>query len=221
MAEQENFINGQLVTHEGSTGKSEEELDTVSQSAKEEHEAQLQELFDKMEVEDGADVQFPYLVMGAELYCSCGTHKRKLNLPECHGVYVSNHPIMAEEDCEVGDGKNIPSFGICQSEDNPVNKSFLEKAGDKIKEFFTGEDTGEDADKIMLKTEDGRNVKGYACIPCIVGKWKDVYETEKIARNGTDGTCGGDRMSALTQRSFLVCANGGLIQPLTSGQEEE
>ena len=78
----------------------------------------------------------------------------------------------------------------------------------------------DDAEKIILKTEDGQNVKGYPCTPCIVGTWKDAYETEKIVRNHTDGTDEGDRLCALTQRSFLVCAYGGLIEPVTSGQEE-
>jgi len=31
----------------------------------------------------------------------------------------------------------------------------------------------------------------------------------------------GDKLSALTQRAFLVCAYGGLIEPISSGQEEE
>ena len=34
-------------------------------------------------------------------------------------------------------------------------------------------------------------------------------------------TSEGDKLSALTQRSFLVCAYGGLIEPISSGQEEE
>ena len=176
--------------------------------------------FAQLELEKGEEIQFPYLVRGAELYCSCGTHKRKLNLPICHGVYTNGKPMMHEEDCEVGDDKNIPSFGICQSEENPVNKSWFAKAGGKIKDFFTGEEDTDDAEKIILKTEDGQNVKGYPCTPCIVGTWKDAYETEKIVRNHTDGTDEGDRLCALTQRSFLVCAYGGLIEPVTSGQEE-
>ena len=54
----------------------------------------------------------------------------------------------------LGDDKNIPSFGICQSEENPVNKSWLAKAGDKIKGFFTGEqEEDDDAEKIILQTE--------------------------------------------------------------------
>ena len=176
--------------------------------------------FAQLELEKGEEIQFPYLVRGAELYCSCGTHKRKLNLPICHGVYTNGKPMMHEEDCEVGDDKNIPSFGICQSEENPLNKSWLAKTAEKIKNFFTGEEEDEDADKIILQTEDGQNVKGYPCTPCIVGTWKDVYESEKILRNNADATSEGDKLSALTQRSFLVCANGGLIEPISSGQEE-
>ena len=129
--------------------------------------------------------------------------------------------MMHEEDCDVGDDKNIPSFGICQSEENPVNKSWFAKAGDKIKGFFTGENEDDDAEKIILQTEDGQNVKGYPCTPCIVGTWKDVYDAEKILRNNADGTSEGDKLSALTQRAFLVCAYGGLIEPISSGQEEE
>lgn len=47
--------------------------------------------------------------------------------------------------------------------------------------FFTGEEDTDDAEKIILKTEDGQNVKGYPCTPCIVGTWKDAYETEKLS----------------------------------------
>lgn len=136
MAKEDNFVNDKLITQEGNTKKSSEELNEISENAQEQHKMKLQALFDPLELEEGEEVQFPYLVRGAELYCNCGTHIRKLNLPICHGVYTNGRPMMHEEDCEVGDDKNIPSFGICQSEENPVNKSWLAKAGDKIKGFF-------------------------------------------------------------------------------------
>lgn len=41
----------------------------------------------ELELEKGEEIQFPCLVRGSELHCSCGTDKRKLNLPTCHGVY--------------------------------------------------------------------------------------------------------------------------------------
>ena len=91
-------------------------------------------------------------------------------------------------------------------------KSWLVKAGEQEED--------DDAEKIILQTEDGQNVKGYPCTSCIVGTWKDVYESEKILRNNADATSEGDKLSALTQRSFLVCAYGGLIEPISSGQEE-
>lgn len=219
MSKEDNFSNGSLITRAGSTEKSSAELEEVSENVQEQHEMELQALFEQLELEEGETVQFPYLVRGAELYCNCGTHKRRLNLPMCHGVYTNGKPMMHEEDCEVGDDKNITSFGICQSEENPVNKSWFAKTGDKIKEFFTGEKEEDEEEKIILQTEDGQNVKGYPCTPCIVGKWKDVYEAEKIIRNGAEGTCEGDKLCALTQRSFLVCAYGGLIEPISSGQE--
>ena len=101
-------------------------------------------------------------------------------------------------------------------------KSWLFKAGGKKKRVFIGEqEEDDDAEKIILQTEDGQNVKGYPCTPCIVGTWKDVYDSEKILRNNADATSEGDKLSALTQRSFLVCAYGGLIEPISSGQEEE
>ena len=148
MSKGDNFANGALVTRAGNAKKSSEELNGISESAQEQHEMELQALFDQLELEEGEEVQFPYLVRGAELYCNCGTHKRRLNLPICHGVYTNGQPMMHEEDCEVGDDKNIPSFGICQSEENPVNKSWFAKAGDKIKDFFTGEEDTDDAEKI-------------------------------------------------------------------------
>lgn len=221
MAKENNFANGKLVTQEGNAKKSSEKLNEISEGAQAQHELELQALFEQLELEEGEEVQFPYLVRGAELCCNCGTHKRKLNLPVCHGVYTNGKPMMHEEDCEVGDSKNIPAFGICQSEENPVNKSWLAKAGDMIKSLLTGGKEPDGAEVIMLKTENGENVKGYPCTPCIVGKWKDVYDAEKIIRNNTDGTSDGDKLSALTQKSFLVCAYGGLIEPVSSGQEEE
>lgn len=220
MSGNENFSNGKQVTNAGNANKSAAESAETAQNAEEMHQAYLQAIFDEIEVEDGDSIEFPYLVRGAQLMCTCGTHKRKLNLPLCHGVYVEGKPLVHEEDCEVGDDKNIPAFGICQSEENPANKSFFEKIGDVIASFFTGKQE-EGPEKIMLQTEDGQNVKGYACTPCIRSGWKDVHKTQKIARNGADKSSEGDLLAALTQRSFLVCEYGGLIQPISSGQEEE
>ncbi len=115
MAKEDNFVNDKLITQEGSTKKSSEELNEISENAQKQHEMELQALFDQLELEEGEEVQFPYLVRGAELYCNCGTHKRKLNLPICHGVYTNGQPMMHEEDCDVGDDKNIPSLEFAKA----------------------------------------------------------------------------------------------------------
>ena len=78
MAKEDNFVNDKLITQEGSTKKSSEELSEISENAQKQHEMELQALFDQLELEEGEEVQFPYLVRGAELYCNCGTHEKKI-----------------------------------------------------------------------------------------------------------------------------------------------
>ena len=149
---------------------------------------------------------FPYLVRGAVLQCDYGSHSRKLNLPICHGVYATVHPMVHELDCEVGDDKNIPTFGVCGSSKHPQDK-------------FMGE-------TVLLVSEDdpSKNVKGCPCTPVIVGgRWLNPHPTTKIAENNAAARwmnpANRTYHSALTTDSFLVCAYGGLIEPLTSGQE--
>lgn len=213
--------DGKQITQEGLLENAKSDVDKTVQNAQEEHDKIIRELLDSLELEDTQELEFPYLVRGARLKCSCGTHKRKLNLPLCHGVYVAGQPAIQEEDCQVGDDQNIATFGICESDGHPLKKPWWVKLGSVL---FNGIGTylrAEESNKIILQTEDGKNVKGYACNPCIVGTWKDVHATQKIARNDTDGTAECDRLSAVTLESFLVCAYGGLIQPLESGQDEE
>lgn len=213
--------NGNQITNEGSIKDAKENVNKTVEEAQEKHDKIIQELLDSLELEEGQTIEFPYLVRGARLCCSCGTHKRKLNLPLCHGVYVAGKPMIQEEDCQTGDDQNIAAFGICQSEGHPLKNPWWVKLGSILINGVAAHVQWEESNKIILQTEDGKNVKGYACTPCIVGTWKDVHETQKIARNDTDGTAECDRLSAVTLESFLVCAYGGLIQPLESGQDEE
>ncbi len=53
-----------------------------------------------------------YLVRGAQLQCRCGSAPRKLNLPLCHGVYVTNQPMMNADDNKAN--VNVMFFGICE-----------------------------------------------------------------------------------------------------------
>ena len=77
-----------------------------------------QEILAKMiEYQAEYDRQNPaYVVRGALLFCNHGSHRRRLNLPRCHGVYALKHPVMFKPDCVVD--VNIPSFGVCDSVDN-------------------------------------------------------------------------------------------------------
>ena len=52
-----------------------------------------------------------YVVRGAFMHCSLGTHDRKINLPVSHGSYVKGEAILNKKDTATG--ANIPFFGIC------------------------------------------------------------------------------------------------------------
>jgi hypothetical protein len=132
-----------------------------------------------------------YLVRGALLACQKGSHPRRLNLPMCHGVYTSEHPIIRESDCKLDD--NINHFGVCKSGTPPENAKTVAFAPYNEKESSKNQ------------------VEGPKCCPDIIGKWRNVHETSKIS----------GEESAITTDSFLVCRCGGLIEPHTSGQEYE
>lgn len=166
---------------------------------------------------------YEYLVRGAKLVCNCGSHKRMLNLPECHGVYIGENPMVHEYDCVQGiNGQgNISWFGICRSERSQ------ELPGKKVCYELTEENS---ADGTVGETELGK-----MCHPVIVGVWQDVYEKTKIVDYWEEveekeaeeedaeeeDAASEERLCTLTTGSFLVCNYGGIIQPITSGQEYE
>lgn len=203
--------NGKEITIEGNAEDAKQDVNETLEQAKIKHvEKQLQALC------NGETEECMYLVRGAVLRCSCGSHRRKLNLPASHGIYIGENPIVDEQDCVVGDDANITAFGVCSAEGNPNQKSFgrqlldgvlsaLPLVGEAI--FFR-----DDSKKILLVGENGKNVKGYPCTPCIVSTWQNVYEENLIASQTEES-------KTLTEQSFLVCAYGGLIEPVTSGQE--
>ena len=68
----------------------------------------------------GSDDGDKFLVRGALLKCSCGSHPRRLNLMKDHGVtvdlkdgYDKGHPFVHEMDCVPGPNGNIDYFGVC------------------------------------------------------------------------------------------------------------
>ncbi len=132
-----------------------------------------------------------YLVRGALLTCDFGSHARKLNLPLSHGIYIKEKAQILEDDCIVDD--NISYFGVCTCETPPCDTETvtLQKYGDAGK--------------------DGATITGCKCCPEIIGKWRDCMERNMYAGN----------VKTVTTESYLVCKHGGLIQPVSSGQEEE
>lgn len=125
-----------------------------------------------------------YLVRGALLKCRKGSHPRRLNLPEAHGVFVDEHPQVFDEDCT---NKHISCFGVCNSGTPPKGAKIVRFAG------YAPEGSGGAAE----------DVQGKECTPDIIGQWKSPYG------------------EAVTMDSYLICACGGIIEPLTSGQEYE
>lgn len=132
-----------------------------------------------------------YLVRGALLACECGTHPRKLNLPQSHGIYINEKAQILETDCKIDE--NIRYFGICLCNTPPSNAETvtLLKYGDA--------------------GEDGTVVTGYRCCPDIIGSWRDCMERNVI----------NNKEKTVTTDSYLVCRYGGLIQPISSGQKDD
>ncbi|MCX7749288.1 MAG: DUF4280 domain-containing protein [Clostridia bacterium] len=95
-----------------------------------------------------------YIVRGAKMVCSCGSHGRRINLPVSHGSYVNKKPMMNEWDCVPI--KNIPEFGVCGSPANPSNAS------------------------VSLVGENGSPVTGKPCLPVISSCWMDTKEDTKV-----------------------------------------
>lgn len=124
-----------------------------------------------------------YIVRGAKMQCSCGTHKRKINLPTSHGSYVNGKPMMNKNDNVVE--INVPYMGICTG-------------GCQV------------SAQVVLIGEHGETLTGKRCIPMILKKWMNTKENTLV-----------DGKPALTTKSQLICAYGGVITFVTDGQHEK
>ena len=141
-----------------------------------------------------------YLVRGAELMCSQGSNKRKMNLSPCHGVYIKVHAVVHELDCIQGEKENITWFGICTP----------------------GEDL--DTEQIQMVGDDGKEYHGKKCKPHIIGTWLESYDKTRIVDNSKKIEKDPEHpegCNTLTMDSFLVCKHGGIIMPINSGQDRE
>lgn len=152
-----------------------------------------------------ADEMMPssFLVRGALLRCSCGTHPRRLNLLESYGVYVEDeqHPKVHQENCKVGDESNICYYGVCKSNCKPKGSYNI-----CLEPYVTP-----DGHKVSKS-----KVEGNKCVPVIIGNWYDPKEDDLIYDMDVQR-----KIPSLTKNSFLVCKYGGVIEVVTSGQEYE
>ena len=157
--------------------------------------------------------QYEYVVRGANLKCSFGSHCRKLNLPKCHAVYTTKSPMVHELDCVPGPDYNISYFGVCSCPGNP-NKEIVQ---------LQAETYDEQGNKVKGAESTG-NVKGIKCTPIILGTWMSTYDKTRIVDNGDKDPSDKESENpqghpAVTTNSYLLCKFGGIIQPLSSGQE--
>ena len=113
-----------------------------------------------------------YLVRGAQLVCHMGSHIRRYNLPESHGAYVMNHPLVTKTD--VGPD-NIKFFGVCFSENPP-------EAGNVVRYEGGYDEEGKPAE----------DVQGIQCCPCFTtAEWQEVHGNSVTMQSYLMCKCGG------------------------------
>ncbi len=155
-------------------------------------------------LENHTNDEYEYVVRGALLHCDCGSHHRRLNLPECHGIYVGTNPLMRNDDCNAGiEGPdiNITSFGICNG---PGSGSIGEGEGSLATEIM-----GEDGFPIIGET-DGGIITGNICKANFpIQMWENTHDKTQINE---------ESKFVLTTNSFLKCKYGGIIRIVKSGQ---
>ena len=160
-------------------------------------------------LQNNPDALYTYLVRGAVLQCRMATHIRKLNLPLCHAIYTGEikHPIIHAEDAVPNE--NVMFFGHCHGtmgEQGDAETIDLEMVS---------------YDKDLLPSYTGTVKRGYKCNPQIIdNQWQMTHRETRITRNGQPMS-ESNAVESVTGASFLMCRFGGLIEPLTSGQENE
>ena len=216
--------NNQLVTHGGVVEKDAGELESMKDDFLAERNAAREEAWEAFKEENDIEGEMfipeRYLVRGANLYCSHGSHVRKLNLPKCHGVYITREPMVHELDCIPGDTNNISTFGICEADGI---KALTPKPPTLTLKLAVYDDFGNKKET----DEDLGNITGTACMPMIAGgKWLNTYDKSRIVDNGDkdpgdkdkDNNDPGKGYPAVTTESFLICTCGGIIEPISCGQ---
>lgn len=187
--------------------------------------------------EESLTQSYSYVLHGASAYCECGSRLARLTLPNCHGTYMHDMPVMTVEDCEAK--TNVKAFGFCSSLTNPDRL----KAVQKVMEIVEGDknilDGVMDGISAVGKgiTSIGKKVAGVfgyeedTTQDPYHGYGKDVYESVTVLCNpefaiGDSWSGGTDRLqingvNALNINCTLVClkSDKGPIHLADDGQE--
>jgi len=142
--------------------------------------------------------EYPYVVRGAQIYCTWGSHSRRIDMPACHGSYIREKPNMHEKDCQVGLDANIPPFGACFSPANPGPEIMIHDA--------QGAMPRQDANGNSVPTV--TPIIGKPCEPVLGDKWCDAYGDTLI-----------DGVPALRVNCTISCVLDGTICFADDGQQ--
>ncbi len=156
------------------------------------------EIQNEAETKQEEELQYPYAVRGAKIYCTCGSHIRRLDMPASHGAYIRDKAMMNETDCKVGIDQNIPPFGACFSEN---------KDGIDIK-INDATDLMPYADENGNPVEPQLPIEGKLCEPKLAEQWQGAQEDTLV-----------DGKPALKVDCCITCSYGGTIAFMDSGQE--
>ena len=156
------------------------------------------EIQNEAEAQQVEELQYPYAVRGAKIYCTCGSHIRRLDMPASHGAYIRDKAMMNETDCKVGIDQNIPPFGACFSEN---------KDGIDIK-INDATDLMPYADENGNPVEPQLPIEGKLCEPKLAEQWQGAQEDTLV-----------DGKPALKVDCCITCSYGGTIAFMDSGQE--
>lgn len=75
-----------------------------------------------------------YVVRGAKVKCSLGSKTTKLNLPESHGLYVNEKPVLIDTDIVAS--VNVMPFGECKKKDGRCNPALADCWKDTKEDAF-------------------------------------------------------------------------------------
>lgn len=156
------------------------------------------EIQNEADTQQEEELQYPYVVRGAKIYCTCGSHIRRLDMPASHGAYIRDKAMMNEKDCKVGIDQNIPPFGACFSENKDGIDIKISDATDLIP--YTDENGNPMEPKLPIE--------GKLCEPKLAKQWQDAKEDTLV-----------DGKPALKVDCCITCSYGGTIAFMDSGQE--